>query len=709
MRLSLYLARQATAKGDHSEALFHYFVVLKTVTEKTRHEDFAAEFAEALAQQLTTCDDANFAHNIWANSLALFETSPLVHEIVARDAFQRGEVVEAIDRFETCIKLTQGNERVAHRMNLANFKSQLFDAWHFPMINDVKRNRKFAEALVTAVTPMDSVFEIGAGTGLLSLVAGKITNKVTSCEYNPIMARVAKQVVEKNHLMDRVEIVQESSFEIEMPIKANVIVSETMDCCVFGEGTVGAILDAHQRVAAAGALFIPQQTSVYIALLSSASIHSNHVGQVGENTVCSPYVNMEGQGFLHSDDRDPYWCGYLNDFSDAKIQSDWVEVISVNFTRPEELSFLVDEGAEGRLTLKAKSKTLVHALVASFSANLYGNASIDTKGDSCWPNGIYPLRKALNLDEGETVDIRWTLSGGATRLEIKLDEDTNEKDDLPVPMFVVSENSEVLLLNNLGIQDYLLSSIPSNATRIHDLTSIASFCLKLKAIRPNVELSICQPEENLLLLISSQLSADVMVAPLPGQQDVIVHWPLRTDGTLNKMALDWVATGYAPMAEVVPSIVIAVGQLVSSTWLHQRTRPYPASHLGFDLSPLSPFSLFEYRDISLTNFPHTAISEPFEFMPIAMNGNLDMSVPKEPMLFNRTLTTRVTTTCSGECDGVFYWWRVGEYDSKMADDRLAAFIFPQRIQLEEGDVLEIRADFYKGDLLVEATKVGSSL
>ncbi|CAJ0560185.1 unnamed protein product, partial [Mesorhabditis spiculigera] len=702
MRLSLYLARQATAKGEHSEALLHYFVVLKTVDEKTRYADFAAEFSDALAQQLSGCSDVVMAHGVWKNALELFPESALVHEVLARDAFHRGEVGEAIERFQNCIRLTVGNERVAHRMNLANF---LFDAWHFPMINDAKRNAKFAEAIGKATSPGDLLFEIGSGTALLSLVAARITPNVISCEYNPILAKISREVRAQNGLSNRIQIIEERSFEIEISLKAQVILSETMDCCVFGEGTVATMLDAHRRIAAPNAKFIPEKATVFLALLSSESIHATHVAYVGDVAVCSTWVTQENSLSNRPEDRDPYWSAYLKDYPDTFVASDWTPALSVDFTSEAQLEDMVDSPMNGTLLLMATKEAKVHAIASAFSSRIYGDVTIDTMSDeSCWPNGIYPLLEPLEMKPGDELAVSWTVRDGATRLEISIPE---RKRDIPHLSVFTQSNGEVLHLHDKAAQELLLAQIPEQTPcRVHDLTACVAVSYRIATERPSAKLSICQPDLSLLNLVMLKTEADVMIAPLQGEQDLILHWPFRLDGTLCKNSLDWVATArhYSMDATVFPGQFLAVGQLVFSDFLHNRSRPNPSSHLGFDLSPIAPFSLFEYRDIATANFPHTAMSANFELMPFSMDSALDTTIASEPVLLNRTLTTRVPVTSSGICDGVVYWWKVDRYESRSAGCNISAFIFPQRICVSEGDVLEVRADFYRGDLLVEAKK-----
>lgn len=59
--------------------------------------------------------------------------------------------------------------------SIENVKTNLFDAWHWRMINDAKRNEKFAAAITTALeqNPGARVLDIGCGSGIFSVVAAR--------------------------------------------------------------------------------------------------------------------------------------------------------------------------------------------------------------------------------------------------------------------------------------------------------------------------------------------------------------------------------------------------------------------------------------------------------------------------------------------------------------------------------------------------------
>ncbi|HEX3408311.1 MAG TPA: hypothetical protein VHS81_13830, partial [Caulobacteraceae bacterium] len=77
--------------------------------------------------------------------------------------------------------------------------------YHVRMMNEPGRNAAWDSALRRAIGPDTRAVEIGAGAGMLALMAARAgARKVTTCEISPLMARLAGQIVEANGYSDRI-------------------------------------------------------------------------------------------------------------------------------------------------------------------------------------------------------------------------------------------------------------------------------------------------------------------------------------------------------------------------------------------------------------------------------------------------------------------------------------------------------------------------
>ena len=58
--------------------------------------------------------------------------------------------------------------------------------WHYSMLLDRDRVAVFKEAIEKTVKPNDVVYDLGTGSGILAMIASRITKKVYAVELDPI-------------------------------------------------------------------------------------------------------------------------------------------------------------------------------------------------------------------------------------------------------------------------------------------------------------------------------------------------------------------------------------------------------------------------------------------------------------------------------------------------------------------------------------------
>lgn len=81
------------------------------------------------------------------------------------------------------------------------------------------------EALESIVRPGDAVYDIGCGSGILSIVAAKLgASKVVGVDLDPTCIKVSKENILKNHVENNVEIIQGDLLDV-VEDKVNIIVS----------------------------------------------------------------------------------------------------------------------------------------------------------------------------------------------------------------------------------------------------------------------------------------------------------------------------------------------------------------------------------------------------------------------------------------------------------------------------------------------------
>lgn len=134
--------------------------------------------------------------------------------------------------------------------------------FHYAMMNDTPRNNFYYELLQKHVTSETGVLEIGAGSGLLSMMAAKLGAKwVVAVEGSPEMAALARANVAANHLQGKVTVLNMLSTDLtlkQLPAKPDILVSEIFGTLLLGESALDYINDARQRLLKPETKIIPQ-------------------------------------------------------------------------------------------------------------------------------------------------------------------------------------------------------------------------------------------------------------------------------------------------------------------------------------------------------------------------------------------------------------------------------------------------------------------
>jgi type II protein arginine methyltransferase len=146
--------------------------------------------------------------------------------------------------------------------------------WHFAMLNDSERNDALAVTLERMVRPGSHVLDIGAGSGLLAMMAARAgAGHVTSCEENPLLAELATQIVAAHGMSEVITVVPKRSTDLavgqDLPRPADVIVAEVVDCGLVGEGILPTVAHARQHLLAAGGRLVPRTGRLLGALVQS--------------------------------------------------------------------------------------------------------------------------------------------------------------------------------------------------------------------------------------------------------------------------------------------------------------------------------------------------------------------------------------------------------------------------------------------------------
>ncbi|KAK6024381.1 hypothetical protein OSTOST_09808 [Ostertagia ostertagi] len=738
MKYSLYLARKYAAEGWWDRAIRHYLTVLFTYQNVEQREiEFADEFRTVLESWMCYSRNADSCLSaLFAPILNLFPKCvpivTLLSEHVSGSAMfleDTGETgVCSYDNLKAAINAECDHLMGAvFRVSSANIRSGVFDQWHMFMINDQERNMKFLEALKNTISPTDHVLDIGTGTGILSVLrlvdalnspfifrCG--ASKISAIEANPTLYQMAKRTLALNGV-GNAKVIHEYSYEYdpEEDELADVVVSEILDCCAFGEGVIPAFLDAHLRLANNTARFIPSNVTLFATLLESPSIYLSHAfTSPSGKEYRSEYVPCNGQK-----PNEPYWCTRVSDLVDAKQLSSSHKVLTVDFQNVNELhryvfgqcgsietnklritksfwreflSFLPERFTPLSSTLMGDNDSLiiwvliwgdpVHRHIEKY---LLGTRHIPSTIPSASGFFFNFFWKALVLIR-DIINLNWSLK--RTRLDISVDVTENSEEMHLNRELIVRSQLDYRTMNN----DMLLLAI----TRL--LPSISRYSWNLDGELSAEELGVVRYLPH-FLIDSKDINGTIDREVDEGYADqCVVVWPIRGDGSVSEVFLNLLRSLRA-REDIPPSLkhcgfltdrLSAHGVLVSSERLSKLTRVQQDSLCGVDLSPLQMYNLLEYRDIEISTFEHHICSNEFRFLHLG---------EEDTELLSKKIEVRCTS--AGLVEGVLYWWQLDHYYSTR-QDRGTFFIFREPISVNVGTVLNITCDVYCGSILLSA-------
>ncbi len=182
--------------------------------------------------------------------------------------------------------------------------------WHLPMIDDTVRNDAFEAAIKVKVKQGDTVLDIGTGSGLLAMMAIRAGAKhAYAIESDPILAALAAETVLKNGMQDRITIIAKHSTDVvigeDMPEKADILITETFDSAIIGEGAVPTIRHAHENLLKENPRVIPEGATLFGTLVQCPGLRCfKQINTVSGfdltpmNALTQPYSHKDTQLFF---------------------------------------------------------------------------------------------------------------------------------------------------------------------------------------------------------------------------------------------------------------------------------------------------------------------------------------------------------------------------------------------------------------------------
>lgn len=145
--------------------------------------------------------------------------------------------------------------------------------YHRTLIADQVRNAAFRAALAAVIRPGESIVaDIGAGTGLLGLMAARLGAREVILYETAEVAGVAAEILRRNHVRN-CHVMPCHSTETRDPRRVDVVVTETLGNYPLEEDIVETLNDARARFLKPHGTIIPSRLEQYVAPVVTDRIH----------------------------------------------------------------------------------------------------------------------------------------------------------------------------------------------------------------------------------------------------------------------------------------------------------------------------------------------------------------------------------------------------------------------------------------------------
>jgi SAM-dependent methyltransferase len=145
--------------------------------------------------------------------------------------------------------------------------------YHRTLVADGVRNAAFEAALRQVIRKGETVVaDVGAGTGLLGLLAARLGAREVHLYEVGAVAGVALEILKRNRARN-CHLMPCHSTEMQDPPQVDVVVSETLGNYPFEENIIETLNDALQRHLKPGGVVIPAQLVQFVAPVITDRIH----------------------------------------------------------------------------------------------------------------------------------------------------------------------------------------------------------------------------------------------------------------------------------------------------------------------------------------------------------------------------------------------------------------------------------------------------
>lgn len=288
---------------------------------------------------------------------------------------------------------------------------------HIRMLDDEQRTSRFQEAVRRTVKAGDVVVDIGTGTGVLAVTAAMAGARHVYAIEATDMAQTAQRIVEANGMGDRVTVLQAHSSDVELPERADVLVSEIIGDDPLGERILPTFDDARRRLLVEDARLVPAGIRVLVLPLE-VPVERLHAALFTPSRVSS-WSERYGIDFdaLLGERHDERLHVNSADIRDWKRLTAPLVVADLDLLAPH------PDVLEWHGTVRTVEGGRISGVLVFFDARLADSVQLSLHPDDAtptnsWGNLLYLLASPVDVAAGDEVEVHYRFDDVGSRLTV---------------------------------------------------------------------------------------------------------------------------------------------------------------------------------------------------------------------------------------------------------------------------------------------------
>lgn len=271
--------------------------------------------------------------------------------------------------------------------------------YHRVLLADEVRTDAYRDAILRTVKAGDVVLDIGCGSGVLSFFACEAGAKRVYAIDRGGMAGIAQFLSRNVGYADRITVLREESTAVELPERADVLITETIGNLGLDENILGSVIDARARLLRRNAAIIPSRIVVSIVPVELPERHAKHVMWWNERRYgldLSPMRVFASNSILP-----------LNGDTDAHLAAP-ARILDV------ELAHAASTLVRGKARFTAVRDSVLHGFMVWFDATLASRVTVSSAnpGETHWVHGFLPIEEPVAMTRGAQLDVELQTDDG---------------------------------------------------------------------------------------------------------------------------------------------------------------------------------------------------------------------------------------------------------------------------------------------------------